>query len=790
MEERTLNALEFPRILEHLAKRCSSEAGKQAALAVRPLNDLEEVRRRQRLVEEARIWSAREQTRIPSFPDISPVFTFLEGRDPLLDTDELWALKESLGLAQNIAHSIHAGAAQLPTLEELTAKQPLPQLSLSALRRCIGDDGSLKDESSPGLLLVRSEVRALHQGCLRKTKEYAERYNIAHYLQDDYMTLASDRYVLPLKANFKGRLQGIIHDYSRTGETLYFEPLFLVEQNNRLQELKQQEREEERKVLRQLTQLLVQELPQVRAAWELIVSMDMLLGCCALMSAFEGRCVLMEEGAALHLPDALHPLLVLEKEKAVKEASDDSRRSRRGDMAPVRPARIVPLDLMFRERDRFLVISGGNAGGKTVALKTLGLITLMTLAGLPAPVGPGAVLPLWTNIHAFIGDEQSLEDHVSTFTGQIRHLAEVWDSVDDSSLILLDEFGAGTDPAQGAALAQAVLDGLLERGASGVTATHFPALKSYALTKPGVRAASVLFDPVTKKPLFRLAYDQVGASQALDVAREHGLPESVLRRAEHYLLMDGEDSEAVLTRLNELAAERERELVKLRQEEARARQKRAELQQKFEKDRAGLHDEVRRKSQELMAAWKAGKNTAKQSLKEMSRLRASLLHPQEDEEKRVCAAALETLKTGDMVRHRPWAKQAKVLELDEKSRRVKIDLNGVSMWAKLDDLEPLQSRAEVVPHPKGVLTRVSRPASFLRVDLRGQRADIALAELEQFLDRALLSGPDGVEIVHGRGTGALRKAVHQFLKNFPGVASFECAAEDQGGDGVTLVTFR
>lgn len=780
MEERTLNALEFPKVLGHLAKRCSSEAGKEAALSLRPLEDFDAVFRRQRLVEETLIWSAREKSRLPSFPDISPLFSFLEGRDPLLDTDALWALRESLGLAGNIAESIHAEASLLPALEDLASRQPLPLLSLSALRRCIADDGTLKDESSPGLLLVRSEIRALHQGCLRKAKEYAERYNIAHYLQDDYMTLASDRYVLPLKANFKGRLQGIIHDYSRTGETLYFEPLFLVEQNNRLQELKQQEREEESKILHQMTQLLVQELPQVRAAWDFIVSVDVLLACCALMAAFDGRCIPMEESAVLSLPGARHPLLVL-------EASNTGAADSRGKHANTIPACIVPLDLMLREQDRFLVISGGNAGGKTVALKTLGLITLMTLTGLPAPAGPGAILPRWTNIHAFIGDEQSLDDHVSTFTGQIRHLAEVWDFLDKRSLILLDEFGAGTDPAQGAALAQAVLDGLLDRGASGITATHFPALKSYALTREGVRAASVLFDPVTKKPLFQLAYDQVGASQALDVAREHGLPESVLRRAEHYLLMDGEDSENILMRLNKLAAEREQELARLRREEVLTRQKQAELRERFEKDRVRLHDEVRRKSQELMVAWKAGKATAKQSLKEMSRLRASLVQPET-----VCQKSVpvpEVLKPGDMVRHRPWAKQAMVLELDEKTSRVKIDLNGVSMWAKRDDLEFLQN-AVGTPPQQGVLTRVSPPASFLRLDLRGKRADLALAELEQFLDRALLSGPDGVEIVHGRGTGALRKSVHQFLKKFPGVASFECAPEDQGGDGVTLVTFR
>ena len=218
------------------------------------------------------------------------------------------------------------------------------------------------------------------------------------------------------------------------------------------------------------------------------------------------------------------------------------------------------MDLIFRPTDRALVISGGNAGGKTVCLKTLGLLAIMTLAGLPVPAAKGSVIPWWTSIHAFIGDEQSLDDHLSTFTAQIRHLGNAWEATDRRTLILLDEFGAGTDPAQGAALAQAVLDGLLERGAHVVAATHFPALKTYALTREGVRAASVLFDPGTKKPLFRLAYDQVGASQALDVAREHGLPESVLRRAEQYLLLDGQDMTAVMDRLNALAAKREGEL--------------------------------------------------------------------------------------------------------------------------------------------------------------------------------------------------------------------------------------
>lgn len=777
MDERTLLALEFPRVLERLSDFCLSEAGKEAALALRPMDDEDSVRASRHLYDEMRSWLAEGDFSPVSFPDISGLLTHVRTHaDPILDMDGLWALKETLGLARRIAQSIHAGAERRPLLDALACGQPLPELSLSALFRCVSDDGYLKDESSPGLMLVRSELRGIHQNCLRRVKEFAEKYNIGRYLQDDYMTLSSDRYVLPVKANFKGRIQGIIHDYSNTGETLYFEPMFLVEQNNRLQELKQQEREEERKVLRMIAGLLLQEMPQVEAAWKLLVETDLGQAKCALGAAISGCCVPLEKGAPVRLPGARHPLLVLE---AVRHAAD---RNYTG------PRRIEPADILLRENDRVLVISGGNAGGKTVALKTLGLITLMSLTGLPVPADSGSTLPFWSRVYAFIGDEQSLDDHVSTFTGQIRHLSRIWEGLDENALVLLDEFGSGTDPSQGAALAQAVLDGLLEKKAYTITATHFPALKSYALTRDGVRAASVLFDASTRKPLFHLAYDQVGASQALDVAREHGLPESVLRRAEHYLLMDGDDATAVMDRLNELARQREEELARLKDEERRLRDRRESLQQKLEKERQRLDEEVRRMSQELMRDYKSGKATAKQAQKEMSRLRADLARSAKEMEEERPAVDPASFTVGGEVTHRMWNRKAVLRELDEKNGRGKIDLNGVTMWAPLSDLQPASGAPST---PKGSVTaKVSKPVSFLRLDLRGKRADLALAELEQFLDRSLLSGVEGVEIVHGRGTGALRKAVHELLRTFPGVESFHTAPEDQGGDGMTQVLFR
>jgi DNA mismatch repair protein MutS2 len=486
-----------------------------------------------------------------------------------------------------------------------------------------------------------------------------------------------------------------------------------------------------------------------------------LLAQCTLADMLNAACPSLGEEGGVELLQARHPLLVLSGEAQ-------------------------PVDIILRPDERGLIISGGNAGGKTVCLKTLGLVSALALTGLPVPVAKGSHLPAWTDIHAFIGDEQSLDDRLSTFTAQIRHLAAAWEQLDSRSLVLLDEFGAGTDPAQGAALAQAVLDEALARGASVVAATHFPALKLYALSHASVRAASVLFDPITKKPLFRLAYDQVGSSQALDVAREHGLPESILQRASHYLLPGAEDSGQIIARLNELAVARETEIQGLAQERERQRMKREKLQDRFERERRDLHEEVRARAGELMRAWKEGRATHKQALKEMSRLRASLAGPAPGQDAAPPPEAAD-LKPGQRVRYRPFGRQAAILEVDARKMRVRLDMNGVSLWAGLGDIE-LSAQSGADPPP-----RVHGPGGnglLLRLDLRGKRADAALGELGAFLDKALLANRESAEIIHGRGTGALRREVHNFLRAFPGIAAFALASEEHGGDGMTMVTFK
>ena len=461
---RTLAALEFDAVIAHLAGHCTSGVGREHALRIVPLADADAVTQEARLFDESRVWAARPLGNggfmLTSFPDVSGLLRAVERPHAQPDTDAFWALREVLRLAQTAVESIAVPEAetQWPHLLDFARRSPLPVQLTAALNRCLSDDGYIRDESSPELHQVRSELRRLHQSCMRKVKDYAVQYNMLPYLQDEFMTLSSDRYVLPLKANFKGRMQGIIHDWSQTGETCYFEPMFLVEINNRLQELKREEREEEQKILAYLRSLLLAELPGARAALDLLAGLDVLQAKRRLAESYDGRCVPLTPAAeGICLLEARHPLLLLGRAEETRQTPPERERRNARDAAEAREAarrRVRPLDIVLRPGERALIITGGNAGGKTVCLKTLGLMAAMTLSALPVPAGAGSHLPWFGRVDAFIGDEQSLADNVSTFTAQIQHLGKAWKHLDAEALVLLDEFGAGTDPAQGAALAQ------------------------------------------------------------------------------------------------------------------------------------------------------------------------------------------------------------------------------------------------------------------------------------------------------------------------------------------------
>lgn len=764
MESRSLQVLEFPKILRALSGFAVSEPGIAACAQISPASSISQVNHIRIVFEEALFWLSETGFDLRAFPSLEGLFAFLERPHGVLDQDDLFALKQVMDIAREARDSLDAFEAK-PTeaLQEHLFAQGWPVKTSSGIGRCLDAEGHIKDESSPDLLAVRREIRTIHQRCTKQVKDFILRENMSQAVQDKYMTISSDRYVLPLKVNFKNKTKGIIHDYSQTGETCYFEPMFLVDTNNRLQELKREEREEEYKILKYLTDLVRQEQREVYEAYTGLVELDVLAAKAKLAGACDGRVIEVTDDGEPQLLKARHPLLAL----------TDSV--------------VQPLHIELQKDQRALIVSGGNAGGKTVCLKTLGLIGLMTFAGLPVPCAEGSSLPMWTDVFVVMGDEQSLEENVSTFTAQIQYLNRVWDRVGDRTLFILDEFGAGTDPTQGAALAQSVIDSLIERGATSVIATHFPALKAYAMAAERVRAASVLFDPSTKRPLYRLAYDQVGASIALDVAREHGLPPEILERAEQYLLLDGSDTSAVLDRLNEMAVKREAELDAIEVERQRIREKRDKLEASFEKERGRLLKDLENQAQSMVRQWKRDKANHKEARKNLAKVRAEVEGLGTKEPERP-SFSFEDIEPGMKVSYLAWNKSGTVLEINSKKKQAKVDIGGVAMWVKAEHLGEAQKPAA---RAQPAQSKPAPPSDLaVEVDVRGNRADMALSMLERALDDALRKGAGRLEIIHGRGTGALRREVHDFLNHYPAVDSFSLANEERGGDGMTEVTLK
>lgn len=762
MDSRTLRLLEFPKVRDFLSGFAVSEGGRDRCRDLVPLGSEIEVRRENEILRQLLAWASERTVHVAEFPPLDLIWGTVDRPERFLEADGLFTVKLVLDQIRQVRQELGSlDETRFPDLQARLSRCAWPETLWAGLKRCLNDEGAITDESSPELYAIRQELRAIHTRCRKKVTEFVQARSMEEYLQDEYLTISSDRYVLALKSNFKGRIKGIVHDYSQTGETCYFEPFFLIDLNNQLRGLKQEERDAEEKVLRYLTDLIRQERDELAQAYVWLVDFDFLLAKVKMSRTIDGIPLNIDSGSALNLRDARHPVLAFSSH------------------------RVQPLNIELKNGQHGLIVSGGNAGGKTVCLKTLGLTALMALCGLPVPAGEGSSMPFFSSLFVFIGDEQSLEDHVSTYTAQIRHLAEYWPRISQNSLVILDEFGAGTDPSQGAALAQAVIDKLMEKQALVIAATHFPALKAYGMTREGVRSASVLFDPDTKKPLYTLAYDQVGMSLALDVAREHGLPMDVLDQARRYLLLDGEDSGRLMDRLNELALQRERELEAFHREHRRELDRLAKERERLRQERERTLQELRSYSQEIVREWKSGRQGRKQALSKLARARkdAGPLQSHDAPSERVLE--FDELDRGMQVFYPAMSRKGTVADKDERKRQVKLDFGGVSLWASPQELTKAAGGIET----KGFHANFAAApeASTLRLDLRGLRAEEAIAKLARFLDQAMLKGMTNLEIIHGKGTGTLRREVHEFLKGHPGTTSHGLAPEDQGGDGVTLV---
>ena len=738
-----LEVLEFPKVKALLAKRAKTPLGQELALGLAPLSQ-EEVERRHGLTQEAlsypyalpeagalkEAWERAKAGGRLSGPELLRAAQALE---------EAMALKEELLPLQNALSQVAAGIGDHGAF-------------LLRVRKALDEEGAVRDEASPRLKQIRQELHPLRQEILNRLYALMDRHKEA--IQDRFVTLRRERYCIPVRAGMAHKIPGLLLDESESGATLFIEPLSVVKLNNRLYALRLQEEEEVNRILRELSQRLAED-PGVPGTLEALALLDLVQAQAALSRDLGLSRPRFGEGYALE--EAFHPLI----ENPVKNS--------------------FALD----ETHRLLLISGPNMGGKTALLKTLGLAVLMAQSGLFVAAGK-ATLAWPDRVYADIGDEQSLQESLSTFAGHLKRLKEMLEGATERSLVLIDELGSGTDPEEGAALSQAILEALLARGVKGMVTTHLSPLKAFAQGREGVMNASMRFDLATLRPTYELVLGVPGRSYALAIARRLALPEAVLKRAEA-LLPEGGQLEALLEKLEaeRLALMEEKRRLQKSLEEAEALKRELLAREKgFAEERQrrlkALEEEVRKRLLQVEAEIKAIREKARtegkrDALRELMALRERYKKPPSP-------PPPSGLFPGQAVEVPSLGKRGKVLELRGEEALVQVGPLRISL--KAAELRPLPQE----PLPKSLPLRPRREVK--EVDLRGLSVEEALLEVESALEEARALGLPTLRLLHGKGTGALRQAIREVLRRDKRVEAFADAPPNEGGHGVTVVALK
>ncbi len=787
MDDATLRILEFEKIRGLIAGFTVTGPGGARARTLAPLPGPQAVAAA--LAETAEMQALAEDRGRPPLGgarDLSGQLQTLRLEGVYLQPEALLEVLSSIDAAAD-CRRYFAAPEKAPRLFDKSRELKVPEVLRDLLRESIGARGEILDGASFALGDIRRQVRQTRERIRRVLEALLNDERLAGAFQERLVTERNGRYVVPVRADHRGQVRGFIHDESASGQTLFVEPAQTLADNNRLQALLREEKREEERILRRLSD-------EVRQAQDLLLVNQQVLALLDLRAA-AARFALATAAVAprltpqplIALREARHPLLLL--------AVDGTPRS-----APA-----VPVDLLLGEGGDTLIISGPNTGGKTVALKTLGLLSLMVLCGLPIPCHPDSSIHLFARVFADIGDEQSIEASLSTFSGHLARVRAILAQADGESLVLLDELGTGTDPAEGGALAMAVLDALRERGAKTVVTTHLNLVKGYAVLNEGVENAAVEFDRATLRPTYRLHYGVPGASNAFTIARTLGIPAAVLDRAERYLGEGEREGMVVLEELNRRSRRIEGDLEEARRLRERARQereKRKRLLDEIDRGKQAILDKAARRGEDLVRQTEA---RVRRLLKEAEGLSGRTADAarvtREVRQLREDVARVATpaprrgqrpreVQTGELLRIPALGADGEVVRIDDES--VELSLHGKKLRLPLAELEQYQPPrfASKRKGVGGVRNRVARESFQPVLKLVGERVDEALPRLERFLDDALLQGVREVEVVHGSGEGILRRAVRECLAAHRAVESFHAADVAHGGDNVTVLQLR
>jgi DNA mismatch repair protein MutS2 len=801
MDAKTLNVLEYPKILERLVTFCDFSASMELARRLEPTDSYDLATARLEETREARrLFSTNDNIGIGGAHDIRPAAD-LAARGGVLDPQQLLDIKSTLISSRELKKSLERKTDEYPRLSQIVQGLPESHGMVDAISRVLSDRGEVLDSASPKLATLRREIKIAHDRLMSRLQRYLT--ESANKLQEPIITQRDGRYVIPLRAEFKGQIKAVVHDQSSSGATLFVEPLPIVELNNAMRELQLQERDEERRILYELSAQIAEHRDELVYGLENLAMLDLIFAKAKYAEELqasepllhkteskkhrgEAQSSMVHHPPSIRLMNARHPLL--------------------------NPQTVVPINVDPQPGTRAIVITGPNTGGKTVSLKTVGLFALMAQSGLHLPAQSGSELPFFHAVYADIGDEQSIEQSLSTFSGHITNIIRILKQIDARSLVIFDELGAGTDPQEGAALARAILKFLLETGCTTLVATHYPELKTFAHSTEGVVNASLEFDIKTLRPTYHLTIGLPGRSNALLIAQRLGLSQPIIDSAKAEINPEDLRADKLLDDIRKERNRTSRERQKLEKARERLEAQTQEIETRLEKiedERRDVLAKARAEGELEVAILRRNIDSLKSQLKKAKQPLDAIKTIEEkieeiEEKVEAPVERRQTIDSGPFTVYRPLSlgdrvtvstlgTEGVVTALGESDAEVQV--GSLRVRARLVDLvrkgqeeetpEQKEERKQVA-EGSGRAALSSTKSPGLELNLRGKLVEEGLEDLERYLERAFSAGLLFVRIVHGKGTGRMRQAVRNALKQSPYVTSFEEPKENEGGAGVTV----
>lgn len=776
MNKKTMQKLEFDIILDMLASHAGSTLAKSMAKNLKPSTDLKEIIAEQELTQEA-VDLIFSHSNIPlgAIYD-TKAYILLAQKGGMLNPKKLLEIADTLRSAHRIKRFLSGKEEIHPRICHIAQKLSTQPEIVNSIERCISGENTISDNASTNLYKIRRSIESKQARIREKLDSMIASNTNQKYLQDSLITIRNDRFVIPVKSEYKSYIDGLIHDQSAKGSTLYIEPIAVVNLNNELASLSLKEQDEIQRILYELSAMVAEVAPQVLENTAILAQIDFIIAKGKLSHEYTGIKPEIRNDRYLKIRNGRHPL--------------------------IDPAEVVPTNLWLGRDFTSLLVTGPNTGGKTVTLKTVGLFALMAQAGLQLPAGSGTQICIFDNIFADIGDEQSIAQSLSTFSSHMKNIVSILSEFTGDSLVLFDELGAGTDPTEGAALAISILEHLRRVGTMTIATTHYAELKQYALSTPGVENASMEFDIGTLSPTFRLLVGIPGKSNAFEISKKLGLTSSIIERAKSLMTTQNVEFEEILAKLEhsrKLAQEEQEEAIRIRLDSERIKQRLNEKEKKWLEQKEKIEIKARTEARAILKNAKKILKETRESLtiNKIDSTRAKIseqlenLSPKFLEKDAINEDIYQELDEGDIVIVLSLKKEGRVLIPANEKDEVLVIVGSMKMTVQKNRLMLVKKN----PDPSKEKSNKSQ-ASFAsssispEIDVRGQNIEEARVTLDKYIDQLEASSLNKARIIHGKGTGALRTGLHAYFRQHPSIKNHSIAGFNEGGAGATNIELK